>query len=146
MSEPRKSGKRLRKNRQASGSQVRRVIDKHRPWGPNLGLAQLWVITATAYAIAAGIPRVAVFRRDTQECLWNGGLKGTNWDLYDFVVNGSKVEPDDCFGVQEGDGGRLWCKMMRCERGMARCLVQRMVMRGLSPDGAKSLLKELRIT
>jgi hypothetical protein len=65
---------------QATRQDVLDAIEKFKPFGPDVSLEDLDVVTSTEKSIS-GMPRVFVRHRVTKQLLYDGGVDGSNWHL-----------------------------------------------------------------
>ena len=123
--------------------EVLAAIEQYRPWGSGVGPDDLIIVTAQAYSIP-GMPRVAVFRRDTYEVLYNGGLKDTNTHFVEWCRRKATGREPMGFGIREEGSRTLYEKMVACQTVMLQEWAERLNWLNV-PLKAKSLTQSFRV-
>ena len=112
--------------KQASREDVLNAIQQCKPWGSGLSADDVIVISAQAYPVAPGMPRVAVFRRDTKECIYSGGPKGANYKFVEWAERVAEGRNPVGFGLGLQGSLTLYRTMRQHEVRTAADLLDRL--------------------
>jgi len=95
------------KGDRASRQEVLDAFEQFHPIGPTIGLKHVWIRTSDPY-VPPGHPRVGVYMavdmegRKKDECVFDGGRKGSNWKVIDYWKSRSKGKKPLILDGEEG--------------------------------------------